>query len=80
MSTQKHSITLLVLLLFAELSFADEFKPTASFVELPWRYVIGGHSGGKWLDSEAAGKRPTALRTTYHVFTLKGESGLVTVA
>ncbi len=57
-----------------------EEKPFASFVELPWNYVIGGHSGGKWLSSEAAGKRLSAPATTYHVFTLLGETGKVTGA
>lgn len=50
----------------------------ASFIELPWRYVIGGSSGGKWLDSETAGRRLTSPRTTYRVFTLEGEQGKVT--
>ena len=46
----------------------------ATFIELPYRYVIGGHADGKWLTSEQAGKalKPgTALR----LFDLKGEIG-----
>lgn len=50
----------------------------ASFIELPWRYVIGGYADGKWLKSEPAGKRLTAPKTTYKLFTLKGEAGTVT--
>jgi len=66
------------MLSIAEPSIAQTSKPFASFIELPWRYVIGGSTGGKWLDSEAAGKRLNAAMTPYRVFTLKGEANRVT--
>ncbi len=49
----------------------------ATFLELPDRFVIGGFSGGKWLDSEKAGKaiKPGA---SFRLFTLKGAKGKVT--
>ena len=56
--------------------FAED-KPFASFIELPWSYVIGGHADGQWLSSEAAGKHLSAPATTYRVFTLEGEVGKV---
>lgn len=52
----------------------------AAILELPWRYVVGGYAGGTWLNSAAAGKRLTAVRTGYRVFTLEGEQGRVTGA
>ena len=52
----------------------------ASFIELPWSYVIGGHSEGKWLTSEATGKRLSETAIPYRVFTLAGEAGTVTGA
>lgn len=50
----------------------------ATFLELPVRFVIGGHSAGRWLESEKAGKTINP-GTTYRLFTLKGESGKVKV-
>lgn len=74
-----------LLLLIAALTVSGGFAsaqepaaPFASFLELPWRYVIGGHDKGRWLDSEAAGKRLAKPKTTYRVFTLKGEQPPVT--
>jgi len=55
-----------------------EDKPFSSFIELPWSYVIGGHAEGKWLNSEATGKHLSAPATTYRLFTLAGEAGMVT--
>lgn len=52
-------------------------QPFASFVELPWRYVIGGSESGKWLKSEAAGKKLNGKQTEYRLFTLGGEVGKV---
>ena len=51
----------------------------ATFIELPFRYVIGGHSGGKWLSSEQAGKgiKPG---TEFRICTLAGEKGKLTVS
>ncbi len=69
----------LTALLLSTLASAED-KPFASFIELPWSYVIGGHAEGKWLASEAAGKRLSAPATTYRVFTLAGEAGKVTGA
>jgi hypothetical protein len=59
---------------------AQEQSSFSSFIDLPWRYVIGGYSNGQWLNSEAAGKRLTADATNYRVFTLKGEMKSVTAA
>src|SRR5436190_19614961 len=49
----------------------------ATFIELPDRFVIGGHGKGKWLESAQAGKAIKA-ETQFRVFTLKGEKGKVT--
>lgn len=57
---------------------AQDKAAFASFIELPWRYVIGGHADGKWLKSEAAGKKLSAATTPYRVFTIDGEAGTVT--
>ncbi len=67
----------LLIICFSTLVAADE-KPLASFIELPWSYVIGGHAEGKWLTSEASGKRLSAPATSYRVFTLADETGQVT--
>jgi|JI6StandDraft_1071083.scaffolds.fasta_scaffold00658_8 hypothetical protein len=80
MIASTRSIILLTMLFIAEQVIAQDRKPFASFIELPWRYVIGGSSGGRWLDSEEAGKRLTAPMTPYRIFTLKGETGRVTGA
>ena len=72
-------IALLVLGL-GSVAFAEEPKPLASFIELPWSYVIGGQANGRWLKSEAAGKRLTALKTSYRVFNLNGAAGTVSAA
>ena len=58
---------------------AKDEKPFASFIELPWRYVIGGYVDGKWLKSETAGKRLSAPKTEYRLYSLTGEAGKVTV-
>lgn len=55
------------------LTHAQEKTSFASFIDLPWRYVIGGSANGRWLDSETTGKRLTASATDYRVFTLVGE-------
>lgn len=51
----------------------------ATFVELPFRYVIGGHSGGQWLKSEQAGRgiKPGAA---FRICTLAGEKGRLAVS
>lgn len=51
----------------------------ATFIELPFRYVFGGHRNGKWLTSEQAGMvmKPG---TTFRMFTLKGEDGKLTAS
>jgi hypothetical protein len=46
-------------------------------VELPWRYVLGGHAGGKWLGSGQAGKK-IKKGTELRLYTLKGEKGKIT--
>lgn len=48
-----------------------------TFVELPAGYIIGAHSGGKWLPSEQAGKALEPGRK-YRLFTLSGEAGRAT--
>ena len=53
-------------------------KPFASFIDLPWRYVIGGRADGKWLDSEGAGRRLQAAKTEYRVFAIPGEAAPIT--
>ncbi len=50
----------------------------ASFIELPWSYVIGGHADGKWLNSETTGRQLTAPLTNYRVYTLNGEIAAAT--
>ena len=59
--------------------FAKDPKTFASFIELPWRYVIGGYADGKWLKSEVTGKRLTGPKTEYRLYSLTGEAGKVTV-
>lgn len=56
-------------LVIAGIVHADDKNPPATFIELPWRYVIGGYANGQWLTSEDAGKRLTGARTGYRVFT-----------
>ncbi len=51
---------------------AQDTAAFASFVELPWRYVIGGYANGQWFDSEDTGKLLTTT-TAYRVFTLDAE-------
>jgi hypothetical protein len=48
-------------------------------IELPWRYVLGGNSGGKWLASGQAGKS-IKPGTTFQLYTLEGAKGKVTVS
>ena len=52
-------------------------KQFASFIELPWRYIIGGSENGSWMKSEAAGKKLKAKQTEYCLYTLGGEIGKV---
>jgi hypothetical protein len=49
----------------------------ATFIELPDRFVIGGHAKGRWLESAQAGKS-IKKGTQFRLFTLKGEKGKVT--
>lgn len=70
-------VTLLGVLLARSLVSAQEKQTFVSLVELPWRYVIGGYANGQWLNSEAAGKRLSASKMSYRVFTLTGEAGRV---
>lgn len=48
---------------------AEDNNTLATFIELPWRYVIGGYANGQWLNSETTGKRLTEAKTAYRVFT-----------
>ncbi|GEP45344.1 hypothetical protein [Brevifollis gellanilyticus] len=77
MNHKTSSILLSSVILLVSGAAAQEPKPFATFMELPWRYVIGGSAGGKWLSSENAGKR-LAAKTTYRVFTLEGEKARIT--
>ena len=70
-------LSLLIFLVFGSPAHADE-RPLASFLELPWRYVIGGWEKGKWLNSEDTGKKLTAPMTPYRVFSLTGELKAIT--
>lgn len=71
---------LIALIFSTHLCGAEEITAFASFIELPWSYVIGGHAEGKWLTSEAAGKRLSAPATDYRICTLTGETGKATGA
>src|SRR3954453_10416384 len=59
------------------LTVAAQAADVATFVQLPDRFVIGGHSKGKWLKSAQAGKT-IKPGTQFRLFTLKGEKGKVT--
>lgn len=63
---------LLPLLGTNDLASAQDTPTFASFIELPWRYVIGGYARGQWLDSENTGRLLTGP-TVYRVFTLDKE-------
>jgi hypothetical protein len=65
-------------LFWGGLAQSQEKTSFASFIDLPWRYVIGGCANGRWLESEATGKRLTASATVYRVFNLAGEIKSVT--
>lgn len=65
--------SLLLSALFVSNIASGQDAPTiASFIELPWRYVIGGYANGEWLDSENAGKL-LIKPMEYRVFTLEAE-------
>lgn len=74
---KKALLSLLAFIGTSTLSLAEE-HPLASFLELPWRYVIGGWEKGRWLDSAATGKKLSAPETPYRVFSLTGELKPVT--
>ncbi len=63
-------IILLALTVAQNASAAD----AATFIELPFCYVIGGHAKGKWLTSEQSGKaiKPDA---EFRVYDLQTETG-----
>ena len=68
-----HLISLCTIIL-AAIASAQEKRSFASIVELPSRYLIGGHANGRWLDSATIGKRLAGTTSMpYRVFTLKGE-------
>lgn len=68
---------LIGLLLVSGILNAADDKSFACFIELPWRYVIGGRAKGQWLNSESAGKRLSGAKSDYRVFTLAGEQAKV---
>ena len=72
----RSSLLVGLLLLSGVLHAADD-KSFACFIELPWRYVIGGRANGQWLKSESAGKRLSGAKSEYRVFSLTGELGKV---
>ena len=59
-------------------AIAAQAADVATFIDLPVRFVIGGHSKGKWLTSEQAGKS-IKPGTPFRLFTLKGDRGKVNV-
>lgn len=59
------------------LATASPAADVATVIELPWRYVIGGYSDGKWLNSGEAGQR-LKPGTTFQLYTLKGAQDKVT--
>ncbi|MES2598981.1 MAG: hypothetical protein V4662_26865 [Verrucomicrobiota bacterium] len=69
------------LLLLSAVLLAPAFSVTAAepavFLELPSLYVIGGHSDGKWLDTQKAG-RAVKPGTPFRIFNLNGEGGKLT--
>jgi hypothetical protein len=73
----KANLVLLTVLAWASVEGSNAAEP-AAFLEMPYRYVIGGHANGQWLNTEQAGK---AIKpgTSFRLFTLKGEQGQVTV-
>ena len=73
----KANLVLLTVLAWVSANGSNAAEP-AAFIELPYRYVIGGHAKGQWLNTEQAGK---AMKpgTSFHLFTLKGEQGQLTV-
>jgi len=70
------TILLSALLLAPALSARAE-EP-ATFLELPYDYVIGGHADGKWQNTEQAGKA-VKPGTEFRIFTLKDEAGKLTL-
>ena len=76
-SMNRRFLPLACLFLACSMAHAADEKPLATFIELPWRYVIGGRANGQWLNSEAAGKRLPGTKTDYRVFTLAGEQARV---
>lgn len=73
----KANLVLMTLLVWVSVDGSKAVEP-ATFIELPYRYVIGGHAKGQWLNTEQAGK---AIQpgTRFRLCTLKGEQGQVTV-
>lgn len=67
-----------ICLCLAGIVHGEDSPALATFIELPWRYVIGGHEQGQWLTSETAGKRLTGAKTKYRVFTPTTENPSVT--
>lgn len=70
-------ILISIVLLVVAVSVRAEEKPFASVLELPTRYVVGGFQDGKWLKSEAAGRK-LGGKTTYRVYSLSGLQGTIT--
>lgn len=53
----------------------------AIFIELPFRYVLGGYAKGQWQTSvQAGGAIQKNKNTTFRVFTLKGEADPLTAS
>lgn len=73
-----YSRLLSIIVLSAGLSAVCAAEP-ATFLELPYKYVIGGHSEGRWLNSGDAG-RTIKVGTAYRFYTLKGEAGKVSAS
>jgi hypothetical protein len=73
----KHRNPLIARALFATvltLSSSATSADLPTFVDLPSGLIIGGHSGGKWLSSEQAGKALEPGRE-FRLFTITGKTG-----
>jgi hypothetical protein len=71
------AVPFLATILFASGAILHSAEP-AVFIELPFRFVIGGHANGKWLNTGAAGQKINP-GMAFRLFTLEGEDGKIKV-
>ncbi len=69
-------ITLFRMATWLAVASSTHAADVATVIELPWRYVIGAHTDGKWLNSAEAGKK-LKKDTPFKLYTLKGAQGQV---